>query len=134
MAEREGFEPSVEFLPYTRLAGVRLKPARPPLQKNGGGRGIRTPMGRTRRFSRPLSYQLELFLHSALNSMSKFKNYSFGVKRFFIFFYLCISCTGKIVTPASSPSLRLMTPLDWITFLLFALPSIDKTHPSRVRV
>ena len=25
-AEREGFEPSVEFYPYTRLAGVRLRP------------------------------------------------------------------------------------------------------------
>ena len=57
MAEREGFEPSVKFYPYSRLAGVCLKPARPPLQ-NGGGRGTRTPMGETRRFSRPLHYQL----------------------------------------------------------------------------
>ncbi len=32
MAEREGFEPSVEFSPHTRLAGERLQPARPSLQ------------------------------------------------------------------------------------------------------
>ena len=31
MAEREGFEPSIQFYPYTRLAGERLQPARPPL-------------------------------------------------------------------------------------------------------
>ena len=47
MAEREGFEPSVRFLPYTRLAGVRLKPARPPLHCHGGGRGTRTPKAET---------------------------------------------------------------------------------------
>ena len=33
MAEREGFEPSVEVSPYTRLAGERLQPARPSLRK-----------------------------------------------------------------------------------------------------
>ena len=33
MAEREGFEPSVELSPHTRLAGERLQPARPSLQK-----------------------------------------------------------------------------------------------------
>jgi hypothetical protein len=32
MAEREGFEPSVEVSPHTRLAGERLQPARPSLQ------------------------------------------------------------------------------------------------------
>ena len=32
MAEREGFEPSVELLPYTRLAGERLQPTRPSLR------------------------------------------------------------------------------------------------------
>jgi hypothetical protein len=32
VAEREGFEPSVELSPYTRLAGERLQPARPSLQ------------------------------------------------------------------------------------------------------
>ena len=32
MAEREGFEPSVELSPHTRLAGERLQPARPPLR------------------------------------------------------------------------------------------------------
>ena len=31
MAEREGFEPSVEVSPHTRLAGERLQPARPSL-------------------------------------------------------------------------------------------------------
>ena len=31
LAERVGFEPTIEFLPYTRLAGERLQPARPPL-------------------------------------------------------------------------------------------------------
>ena len=31
MAEREGFEPSVELSPHTRLAGERLQPARPSL-------------------------------------------------------------------------------------------------------
>ncbi len=31
LAEREGFEPSIQFYPYTRLAGERLRPARPPL-------------------------------------------------------------------------------------------------------
>ena len=31
MAEREGFEPSVRFYPYNRLAGGCLQPARPPL-------------------------------------------------------------------------------------------------------
>jgi hypothetical protein len=32
VAEREGFEPSVEVSPYTRLAGERLQPARPSLR------------------------------------------------------------------------------------------------------
>ncbi len=32
MAEREGFEPSVECYPHTRLAGERLQPARPSLR------------------------------------------------------------------------------------------------------
>jgi hypothetical protein len=32
MAEREGFEPSVEVSPYTRLAGERLQPTRPSLR------------------------------------------------------------------------------------------------------
>ena len=32
MAEREGFEPSVELSPHTRLAGERLQPARPSLR------------------------------------------------------------------------------------------------------
>ena len=31
MAEREGFEPSKELSPFTRLAGERLQPARPSL-------------------------------------------------------------------------------------------------------
>jgi hypothetical protein len=31
MAEREGFEPSIRFNPYNRLAGDRLRPTRPPL-------------------------------------------------------------------------------------------------------
>ena len=34
LAEREGFEPSVRFLPHTRLAGERLKPTRPSLLKH----------------------------------------------------------------------------------------------------
>jgi hypothetical protein len=33
MAEREGFEPSVELSPHTRLAGERLQPARPSLRR-----------------------------------------------------------------------------------------------------
>ena len=32
MAEREGFEPSEEVSPLTRLAGERLQPTRPSLQ------------------------------------------------------------------------------------------------------
>ena len=32
MAEREGFEPSMELSPHTRLAGERLQPARPSLR------------------------------------------------------------------------------------------------------
>src|SRR4030042_3581637 len=32
MAEREGFEPSVRFYPYNRLAGGCLQPTRPPLR------------------------------------------------------------------------------------------------------
>ncbi len=31
MAEREGFEPSVEYDPHTRLAGEHHRPARSPL-------------------------------------------------------------------------------------------------------
>ena len=34
MAEREGFEPSVEVSPHTRLAGERLQPARPSLPES----------------------------------------------------------------------------------------------------
>ena len=34
VAEREGFEPSVRFYPYNRLAGGCLQPARPPLRTN----------------------------------------------------------------------------------------------------
>jgi hypothetical protein len=33
LAEREGFEPSVEVSPHTRLAGERLQPTRPSLRK-----------------------------------------------------------------------------------------------------
>ena len=33
MAEREGFEPSNQVSPITRLAGERLQPARPSLRK-----------------------------------------------------------------------------------------------------
>jgi hypothetical protein len=32
VAEREGFEPSVEISPHTRLAGERLQPTRPSLR------------------------------------------------------------------------------------------------------
>ena len=32
MAEREGFEPSKQVSPFTRLAGERLQPARPSLR------------------------------------------------------------------------------------------------------
>ena len=63
MAEREGFEPSVQLSPHTRLAGERLQPARPSLRLhlNGGGSRIRTHGAVTlngfqdRRF-RPLSH------------------------------------------------------------------------------
>ncbi len=62
VAEREGFEPSNECYPVTRLAGERLQPARPSLLKiNGGGSRIRTHGAFTlngfqdRRF-RPLSH------------------------------------------------------------------------------
>ena len=62
MAEREGFEPSVELSPHTRLAGERLQPARPSLLfLVGGGSRIRTHGAVTlngfqdRRF-RPLSH------------------------------------------------------------------------------
>ena len=40
MAEREGFEPSVELSPHTRLAGERLQPARPSLQETFGKRSL----------------------------------------------------------------------------------------------
>ena len=33
MAEREGFEPSVEVSPYTRLAGEHLRPTRSSLRR-----------------------------------------------------------------------------------------------------
>ena len=63
LAEREGFEPSEEVSPLTRLAGERLQPTRPSLrlQLNGGGSRIRTHGAVTlngfqdRRF-RPLSH------------------------------------------------------------------------------
>jgi hypothetical protein len=72
LAEREGFEPSVELSPHTRLAGERLQPTRPSLQLqlNGGGSRIRTHGAVTlngfqdRRF-RPLSHpsvQLEFLI------------------------------------------------------------------------
>ncbi len=32
MAERQGFEPWMEYNPHTRLAGERLQPARPSLR------------------------------------------------------------------------------------------------------
>ncbi len=34
VAEREGFEPSVELSPHTHLAGERLQPTRPSLRKS----------------------------------------------------------------------------------------------------
>ena len=34
VAEREGFEPSVELSPHTRLAGERLQPTRPSLRES----------------------------------------------------------------------------------------------------
>ena len=34
LAEREGFEPSVEVSPNTRLAGERLQPTRPSLRNS----------------------------------------------------------------------------------------------------
>lgn len=46
MAESKGFEPSIQYYPYTRLAGERLRPTRPTLhgdiKLDGGGGGIRT--------------------------------------------------------------------------------------------
>jgi hypothetical protein len=44
MAEREGFEPSVEVSPYTRLAGEHLKPTRSSLRI-----GFRRILGRWNR-------------------------------------------------------------------------------------
>jgi hypothetical protein len=40
MAEREGFEPSVEVSSHTRLAGERLQPTRPSLQLNFLAEGV----------------------------------------------------------------------------------------------
>ncbi len=74
MAEREGFEPSVQLSPHTRLAGERLQPTRPSLRNDllcfilwvfltgvapgisfnpGGGSRIRTHGAFAQRFSRP---------------------------------------------------------------------------------
>ena len=58
MAEREGFEPSVEYNPHTRLAGEHHRPTRSSLlsrhsRVSGGGSRIRTHGTFAQRFSRP---------------------------------------------------------------------------------
>ena len=59
LAEREGFEPSVENNPHTRLAGEHHRPTRSSLQTLhrgefcGGGSRIRTHGAFAQRFSRP---------------------------------------------------------------------------------
>ena len=62
MAEREGFEPSVQFYPYNRLAGGCLQPARPPLPKIlAEGAGFE-PAGRRR----PAVFKTAAFSRSAI--------------------------------------------------------------------
>ncbi len=68
MAEREGFEPSVEFNPYNRLAGGCLQPlghlsAYIYLCIVAEGEGLEPPWACARRISNPLPYQLGLALH-----------------------------------------------------------------------
>jgi hypothetical protein len=49
VAEREGFEPSVELSPHTHLAGERLQPTRPSLRIMTEGVGFEptVPFGTT---------------------------------------------------------------------------------------
>jgi hypothetical protein len=62
MAEREGFEPSVQFYPYNRLAGGCLQPARPPLPRFlAEGAGFE-PAGRRR----PAVFKTAAFNRSAI--------------------------------------------------------------------
>ena len=71
LAEREGFEPSVECYPYNRLAGGCLQPLGhlsallfrfPYLSVSAEGEGLEPPRACARRISNPLPYQLGLAL------------------------------------------------------------------------
>jgi hypothetical protein len=79
LAEREGFEPSVEYYPYNRLAGGCLQPLGH-LSASiycsvslAEGEGFEPPRACARRISSPLPYQLGLALRR--------KNYSPCPKR-----------------------------------------------------
>src|SRR5512143_331546 len=62
VAEREGFEPSVQFYPYNRLAGGCLQPTRPPLPTIlAEGAGFE-PAGRRR----PAVFKTAAFSRSAI--------------------------------------------------------------------
>ena len=59
MAEREGFEPSVEVSSHTRLAGERLQPTRPSLQLNFLAEGVG--------FEPTVPFRTAIFKTAALN-------------------------------------------------------------------
>ena len=82
MAEREGFEPSVEVSPYTRLAGERLQPTRPSLQNptlNLLAEGV--GFEPTSRF-RETVFKTAAFNHSAIPPGSRLGGLRFPVFRF----------------------------------------------------
>src|SRR5512147_704085 len=75
MAEREGFEPSVQFYPYNRLAGGCLQPTRPPLPTIlAEGAGFE-PAGRRR----PAVFKTAAFSRSAIPP-ANVKIYQIGVR------------------------------------------------------
>ena len=70
MAEREGFEPSVEYDPHTRLAGEHHRPlghlSKHQLCFYGGGSRIRTHGTFVQRFSRPPPSTTRPFLRDGI--------------------------------------------------------------------
>ena len=77
LAEREGFEPSVQ-LPVQLLSRQLPSATRAPLRGSNGcqrrnmaeGEGLEPPWALTRRFSRPLPYQLGLALRPPAGSIT----------------------------------------------------------------
>ncbi len=84
MAEREGFEPSVEYNPYNRLAGGCLQPLGHLSAHHtfhlAEGEGLEPPRACARRISNPLPYQLGLALQRKNHPLTFQEDHRLSIK------------------------------------------------------